>query len=145
MKILDSKEAHSTYIAELLASHFSRANEFFGYAKYNDSFEVMHKHVLKRIRKEVEGFSYFVAEDDSGNPLGFVSLMVEDENVGSILALVAEDEEVMKGLVEKSIDHFKNLGVNNVQGEYFAYEDDLKKVLEEFGIEKELVTFRLKI
>ncbi len=145
MNILDSKEVHSTYIAELLAKHFSRANEFFGYAKYNDSFEVMHKHVLKRIRKEVEGFAYFVAEDDSGNSLGFVSLMIEDEKVGSILALVAEDEEVMKGLAGKSIDYFKSLGINNIQGEYFAYEDDLKKILMELDIVEELVTFRLKI
>jgi hypothetical protein len=144
MNILDAKETHVDYVAELLAKHFSQANEFFGYAKYNDSFEVMQKHILKRIRKEVEGFSYFVAEDDSGNPVGFVSLLIEQENVGSILALFGEDKKVMKDLVVKSIDYFKSLGISNIQGEYFSYENDLKEVLVELGIEEELVAFRLK-
>lgn len=144
MNILNAKEEHTNYIAELLAKHFSQANEFFGYAKYNDSFEVMQKHVLKRINREVEGFSYFVAEDDSGNPVGFVSLLIEQKNVGSILALFGEEKEVMKNLVVKSIDYFKNLEISNIQGEYFAYENDFKEVLQELGIVEELVTFRLK-
>jgi putative IMPACT (imprinted ancient) family translation regulator len=144
MNILDAKEIHVDYVAELLAKHFSQANEFFGYAKYKDSFEIMQKHVLKRVRKEVEGFSYFVAEDDSGNPVGFVSLLIEQENVGSILALVAEEKKVMKDLLIKSIDYFKGLGVSNIQGEYFSYENDLKEILMELGIVEELVAFRLK-
>lgn len=144
MNILDAKETHVDYISELLAKHFSQANEFFGYAKYNDSFEVMQKHVLKRINGEVEGFSYFVAEDNSGNSVGFVSLLIEQENVGSILALFGEEKGVMKELVIKSVDYFKNMGISNIQGEYFAYENDLKEVLQEVGIVEELIAFRLK-
>ncbi len=145
MNILSAKDEHASYIAELLAKHFSQANEFFGYAKYNDSFDVMHKHVLKRISQEVEDFFYFVAEDDSGNPVGFVSLLVEQKNVGSILALIGEDKEVMKNLVVKSIDYFKSLDISNIQGEYFAYENDLKEVFEDFGVVQQLLAFRLKI
>ncbi|GEM_PF-2717346 len=144
MNVLDAKKTHVEYISELLAKHFSQANEFFGYTKYNDSFEVMQKHVSKRINREVEGFSYFVAEDDSGIPVGFVSLLIEQENVGSILALFSEEKEVMKELIVKSVDYFKSMGISNIQGEYFAYENDFKEVLQELGIVEELIAFRLK-
>ena len=145
MNILNAKESHVEYISDSLAKHFSQANEFFKYPKYNDSFEVMHKHVMKRVQQGGEGFVYFVAEDESGNPLGFVNLLIEETNVGSVLTVIGDEKNVLKELLVKSIDYLKSMGVSNIQGEYFAYETDLKEVLMEMGIDEELVTFRFKI
>ncbi len=145
MRIVGANPLHIDYISDLLSQHFSEANRFFGYPKYKDSFELMKKHVSKRIELLDESFVYFVAEDDNNKPIGFINLLLDENNVGNILITVANNNEIAKELILYVVKYFKDRGVNNIQGEIFEYEKDLKGIYSEIGIKNELLSFRLSI
>ncbi len=145
MKIVNATQEHVDYISTCLSQYFSQANHFFEYPKFKDSYELMKKHVSKRIEVGGEGFIYFVAEDDAGNAVGFVNLLIDESNVGSILVTIADTKEVTRELILKSIEYFKENGVSNVQVEAFDYEKDLKEIFAEMGAKTELINSRLSI
>lgn len=141
MHIVGANPLHIDYISNLLSQHFSRANQFFGYPKYKDSFELMKKHVSKRIELLDNGFVYFVAEDDGNKPVGFINLLLDENNVGNILITVADNKEIAKELVLYGVKYFKERDVDNIQGEIFEYEEDLKGIYSEIGIKNELLRY----
>jgi hypothetical protein len=49
MEIVNASPDYVEYISNGLVSHFSRANQFFGYPRYKDDYEIMNKHVIRRI------------------------------------------------------------------------------------------------
>ncbi|MBU1119644.1 hypothetical protein KKA50_00350 [Patescibacteria group bacterium] len=145
MKITNATRNHAEYISSLLASHFSKANQFFEYPKYKDSYEIMLKHVSKRIELEEGGFVYFVAEDEMGSSVGFINVLINEDRVGSILVTIADTKDIAKELILKAISYLEEQGINNIQGEIFEFESDLKEIYSEIGIKNELLNFKLSI
>ncbi len=145
MNIVNATSDHVEYISRLLAQYFSDANHFFEYPKYKDDYDLMHKHVSKRIEVGEEGFVYFVAEDEGGKPLGFTNLLIDEHGVGSILVTIGDSKEVLKELTVKALEYFKENNVTNVQVESFAYENDVKSIYAEMGASEELSTLKLSI
>jgi hypothetical protein len=145
MNIISATSKHVDYISTCLSGYFSKANHFFEYPRFKDSYELMSKHVSKRIEVGVDGFVYFVAEDEAENAVGFVNLLIDENNVGSILVTIADTKEIAEELIQKSIEYFKENGVSNVQIEVFDYEKDLKEIYAKMGVKEELINSRLSI
>lgn len=145
MNIVNATHDHIDYISNSLVQYFSKANRFFEYPKYKDTFDIMQKHVSRRIEEGDGGFVYFVAEDAQNNPVGFINVLINEFGVGSILASVADNKETHKELINKAMEYFKENNVTNVQGEVFDYESDLKEILSELGVKYELLSFKLSI
>lgn len=145
MNIVNATSDHVDYISRLLANYFSEANQFFQYPKYKDDYDLMYKHVSKRIEIGEEGFIYFVSEDEDGKPIGFVNVLIDENGVGSILVTIGESKEILKELTTKAIEYLKENNVTNIQVESFAYENDLRSIYAEIGASEELTTLKLSI
>ena len=143
MQIVPPNIDHAEYISNELANYFSNANIGFGYPKYKDDRELMHKHITKRLSSEDSGHTYFIAEDDNGNSLGFVNLMIDEFESGSITMIIGEDENIRKLLFEYSLTYFKNMQIKRVQLEVLFNDTTITKLLE--GLDSEAILTRYRI
>ena len=99
MQIIPAREDHISYISSELSEYFKRENARLDQNKYREEYEVMEKHVAKRISGEEEGFGYLIAEENDA-PIGFVSYMYKDDGNKEALVVIAEDEEIEDALRE---------------------------------------------
>jgi hypothetical protein len=142
MNILTAESRHIEYISNALTEYFSRINTHFGFHKFKDDLEIMQKHVSKRIEQDLQEFKYFVAEDEEGKNLGFISLMIDEEDIGNILVVYGE-KEVIKPLLTTSIDYFRGLGINIIQGEVATFNEETVKILQSIGMKEKLINYCL--
>ena len=144
MEVINASSDHVEYISNGLVSHFSKVNQFFTYPRYKDDYETMYKHVTKRIVDGDENHHYFVAIED-GKPLGFLNFYMNDDNVGTIIAIYGDSSNVKKGLVERAIEFAKERDVAGLECELFSYEDDIMDFIKEYPIENQLIHFKINI
>jgi hypothetical protein len=145
MEIKKATEEHIDYISDSLSKYFTEANIFFGYPRFKEDYDLMFKYVSQRIKDGNSKFSYFIALDDTEKPLGFINLLHNGDNVGSILVAISDQEEVIESLVKYAMEFFKNKGLTNIQSEYFEYQESLGKILSGLGIKKEMTSLRIDI
>jgi len=145
MNIVPAEKGHAEYISTELANFFSRANTLFEYPRYKDGKDHMLKHVTNGIESPTNEFLYFVQEDESKNPLGFINLSVNEYNIGSILMVLGQNEEILKNLIDYSIPFFKNLNVSKVQIEAESFQTDLLSVLKKYNKEELITRFKISI
>ena len=111
VNIIKATEDHVDYISDSLSNYFSKANLSFGYPRYKEDSDLILKHVSKRIGDENSNFFYFIAVDESNNPIGFINLLLNGDNVGSILVVISDQEEISKELVNRAMDFFKEKNI----------------------------------
>ena len=145
MEIKQATEDHIDYISDSLSNYFTEANAFFGYPRFKEDYDLMSKYVSQRVKDSDSKFYYFVALDDSDQPLGFINLLNNGDNVGSILVTISNQEEVIQELVRYALDFFKEKGLTNIQSEYFEYQESLEKVFSELGMKQEMTSLRIDI
>jgi len=145
MKILLAEKRHADYISTELANFFSKANTLFEYPRYKDGKDHMLKHVTNGIESPTNEFLYYIQEDENQNPLGFINLSVNEYNIGSILMVLGENEEVLRNLIEYSIPFFKKLNVKKIQIEAEPFQTDLLSVLEKYNKEELITRFKISI
>jgi len=133
------------YISDSLSRYFSEANLFFGYPRFKEDYDLMSKYVSKRIQDKNSNFFYFIAFDESENPIGFINLLLNEDNVGSILVTISEQEKVLRELVGYAMKFFGKRELTNIQSEYFEFQESLGKIFSEIGITKEMTSLRINI
>lgn len=144
MDIVLANIDHVEYISNTLTSYFKETNEKYGFQKYKDDYELMHKHVSKRIVDEEGDFVYLVALERS-DPKGFINLFFDENGQGSILLLSGDTYETKKELVLSALGMFKERGLRRVHGEVMAFDTDAVKIYEELGMKTLMVSFNIKI
>ncbi len=144
MNIVDASSDHVEYISEALVSEFSKANQFFRYPRYNDKYEVMHKHVQRRIEQGDPEHHYYVAVENN-SPVGFINVSINDYKVGTILVVFADDSETKKSLISYVLESGGTRGVEIWESEIFSYDKDLKTIFDDFGTEEQLTHFKIKL
>ncbi len=102
----------------------------------------MHKHVEKRILSEDSGFLYFVAQEND-TPIGFVNLMVDEQNIGNITIISGESDSVTKELFEYSMSYFKNTNISRVELEIFPNEKYLESLINNLNGEAILKRYKI--
>jgi hypothetical protein len=142
MKIIPAEVKHAEYIGSELANFFSQANIHFGYPKYKEDYQLMYKHVTKRLKQSDPSSFYFVQIEDD-KELGFVNLMIDENRIGNINIIIGESDEIIKSLFDYAIEFFKNSKIEKVQIEVLPNE----KILETFmkNLNSEIVLKRYKI
>lgn len=142
MEISIASSNHIEYISASLSNYFSTANKYFKHPKYKDDYNLMFKHVSKRIPNPEEGFLYFVAQEN-GDPIGFVNILIDENNFGSILLVIGENKDIKKALLEEAVRYFKEKEVIGVYGEVMMFDDDSVEILKEMGMEELMISFIL--
>lgn len=144
MEISIANSNHIEYISASLSNYFSTANKYFRHPKYKDDYNLMLKHVSKRIANPEEGFLYFVAQED-GDPLGFVNILIDENNFGSILLVIGESRDVKKALLEKAVSYFKERKVTGIYGEVMKFDKESVEILRDMKMKELMVSFILDI
>lgn len=144
MEISVANGNHIEYISASLSNYFSTANKYFRHPKYKDDYDLMFKHVSKRVSNPEEGFLYFVAQEN-GDSVGFVNILVDENNFGSILVLIGEDRDIKKALLEKAISYFKERKVTGVYGEVMEFDKESVELLRDMKMEELMISFVLDI
>lgn len=145
MVIKQATEDHVDYISDSLSQYFSEANLFFGYPRFKEDYDLMFKYVSQRIQDKNSKFFYFLALDESNNPVGFINLLLNGDNVGSILVAISDQKEALEELVRYAMKFFKDKGLTNIQSEYFEYQKSLGEIFSEIGIKEEMTSLRINI
>jgi hypothetical protein len=142
MEISIASSDHIEYLSASLSDYFSTANKHFKHPKYRDDYNLMLKHVSKRISNPEEGFLYFVAQEDK-EPVGFVNILVDENNFGSILLVIGESKDIKKALLEEAVKYFKERKVTGVYGEVMKFDTDSVEILKDMGMEELMISFIL--
>ena len=109
MQIQPASSSNVEYISNSLVNEYKRTNREFGYQRYKEDYDLMYKHVSKRIEEDGE-FKYFVALED-GKEAGFINIVIDENGMGSILMLCGDRKDIKEGLIIKSIEYFKENSV----------------------------------
>ena len=145
MDIKQATQDHVDYISNSLSQYFSEANLFFGYPRFKEDYDLMFKYVSQRIQDKDSKFFYFMALDESNNPIGFINLLLNGDNVGSILVTISNKKEVLEELVKYAMEFFKDKGLTNIQTVYFEYQKPLGEIFSKMGIKEEMTSLRINI
>lgn len=135
---------HIEYISSSLSEYFKEINARYGFPKFRDDYDLMLKHVSKRIESEDKDFIYLVAEQNE-SPVGFINLLVDENGNGSILAIKGNKEETKRLLLERAITYFKENGIKKIHGEIVSYDTESRGILESLGMEEIILSFSIKI
>lgn len=144
MNIMIANSSHTEYVSASLSNYFSKVNKYFKHPKYKDDYDLMLKHVSKRIPNPDEGLVYFVAEED-GEPVGFINILIDENNFGSILLVIGESKDIKKGLLEEAVSYFKENKVTGVYGEVMMFDKESVEILKGMGIKELMMGFSLDI
>ncbi len=143
MQIQPASNSNVEYISNSLVSEYERTNTEFGYQRYKEDYNLMYKHVSKRIEESGE-FKYFVALEN-GKEVGFINIMIDENGMGSILMLCGNRKDIKEELITKSIEYFKENGVKSVLGEVMMYDKESIEILNTLGMREVMMTFKLEI
>ncbi len=144
MEVSVANSNHIEYISASLSNYFSTANKYFRHPKYKDDYDLMLKHVSKRISDPEGGFLYFVAQED-GDPVGFVNILIGENNFGSILVVIGESREVKKALLEKAVSYFKERNATGIYGEVMEFDKESVELLRDMKMKELMISFVLDI
>ena len=143
MQIQPASSSNVEYISNSLVNEYKRTNREFGYQRYKEDYDLMYKHVSKRIGEGGE-FKYFVALEN-GKEVGFINIMIDDNGMGSILMLCGDRKDIKEGLIMKSIEYFKENSVKSVLGEVMMYDKESIEILNTLGMREVMMTFKIEI
>jgi len=143
MQIQPATSSNVEYISNSLVSEYERTNREFGYQRYKEDYDLMYKHVSKRIEEDGE-FKYFVALED-GKEAGFINIVIDENGMGSILMLCGDRKDIKEGLIMKSIEYFKENSVKSVLGEVMMYDKESIEILNTLGMREVMMTFKIEI
>lgn len=143
MQIINAQSIHSDYISSSLVQEYIEANQKFGYPRYKEDYDLMFKHVSKRI-EEGNPFVYFVALDGD-IPVGFANLMIDENNIGSFLIVRGDSKQVKEALIMKSMEFFREKGVSKIIGELMYDDEDCISIFEGLGLNKVMFSFNLNL
>ena len=143
MQIQPASSSNVEYISNSLVSEYERTNREFGYQRYKEDYDLMYKHVSKRIEEDGE-FKYFVALED-GKEAGFINIVIDENGMGSILMLCGDRKDIKEGLIMKSIEYFKENSVKSVLGEVMMYDKESIEILKTLGMREIMMAFKLEI
>ena len=143
MQIQPASSSNVEYISNSLVSEYERTNREFGYQRYKEDYDLMYKHVSKRIDEGGE-FKYFAALEN-GKEVGFINIMIDDNGMGSILMLCGDRKDIKEGLIMKSIEYFKENSVKSVLGEVMMYDKESIEILNTLGMREVMMTFKIEI
>jgi len=143
MQIQPASNSNVEYISNSLVSEYERTNTEFGYQRYKEDYDLMYKHVSKRIEEGGE-FKYFVALED-GQEVGFINIMIDENGMGSILMLCGDRKDIKEGLIIKSIEYFKENSVKSVFGEVMMYDNESIDILKTLGMREIMMTFKIEL
>ena len=143
MQIQPASSSNVEYISNSLVSEYERTNREFGYQRYKEDYDLMYKHVSKRIEEDGE-FKYFVALED-GKEAGFINIVIDENGMGSILMLCGDRKDIKEGLIMKSIEYFKENSVKSVLGEVMMYDKESIEILNTLGMREVMMTFKIEI
>lgn len=143
MQIQPASISNAEYISTSLVSEYERTNKEFGYQRYKEDYDLMYKHVSKRIEEGGE-FKYFVALEDD-KEVGFINIMIDENGMGSILMLCGDGKDIKEELIKKSIEFFKENGVQSILGEVMMYDKESIEILSTLGMKEIMMTFKVQI
>lgn len=143
MEIKFADSSNVEYISNSLVSEYERTNEEFGYQRYREDYNLMYKHVSKRIEEDGK-FKYFVALEN-GKEVGFINILIDENGMGSILMLCGDRKDIKEGLIIKSIEYFKENSVKSVFGEVMMYDNESIDILKTLGMREIMMTFKIEL
>ena len=143
MEIKSANNSNVKYISNSLVSEYERTNEEFGYQRYREDYNLMYKHVSKRIEEDSE-FKYFVALEDD-KEVGFINILIDENGMGSILMLCGDRKDIKERLIMRAIEYFKENGIQSVIGEVMTYDKESIEILKTLGTREIMMTFKVEI
>ena len=143
MEIKFADSSNVEYISNSLVSEYERTNEEFGYQRYREDYNLMYKHVSKRIEEDGK-FKYFVALE-IGKEVGFINILIDENGMGSILMLCGDRKDIKERLIMRAIEYFKENGIQSVIGEVMTYDKESIEILKTLGMKEVMITFKVEI
>ena len=143
MEIKFADSSNVEYISNSLVSEYERTNEEFGYQRYREDYNLMYKHVSKRIEEDGK-FKYFVALEN-GKEVGFINILIDENGMGSILMPCGDRKDIKEGLIMRAIEYFKENGIQSVLGEVMTYDKESIEILKTLGMKEVMITFKVEI
>lgn len=143
MQIQPADSSHTDYISSSLVDEYSETNRTFGYPRYKEDYDLMYKHVSSRI-KEGGDFVYFVAVENE-TPVGFINLLTEESNLGSILIIRGDTKEIKEELIHTAVEYFKEKGISTVVTETMLYDNDVLDILKSLGVKDHMIIGTLNL
>lgn len=147
LNIVLASSYYIDWISNSLSQYYKELNRVNGFEKYRTEVEIMSKHVSKRILDPQSEFKYFVAEDENGDTLGFISIFVT--RVPEILVIRAgsntDEKGVINSLMTFTIDYLKGLGYKQFISEVSEIDEFAGIVINSFDSRKLETTYVTQI
>lgn len=124
MEIIVSKEDHIEPICNLLLKHFTDQNQYLWIQYYQSNFDIIQKHIHKRITHNDKNYKYFSMIDDKADFVWFVNIMTDWERWEILVVLdTAKNRWVCTALLNYWTQYLKDNWVTQIYAESFAWDE----------------------
>lgn len=138
IQVTQAEPSHSEFIAQTLSIYFEENNKVNSYNEYKTDYDLLLKHIDKRISMNDQTFKYLVAMDKETQALtGFANYLIDrNKNIGEILVIVPVDKDdvtTVSTLLLETINELKANNLNEILIEIGPLDSIISEQLKEFN------------